>query len=120
MDLDNEKVDDFKASSYQKYQGNKLFQRFNAYSYWGLTKAMDSFNVARNRGSIEDALGKIRARCLVMGIDSDILFPPHEQVFLAANIPSANYVTIQSAYGHDGFLLEYPQMIKQLKRFLSI
>ena len=119
-DLTHDKVDEFKAASYQRYQGNKLFQRFNAYSYWRLTKAMDSFNVGRGKPSIEAALATITARCLVMGIDSDILFPPREQVVLASMIPNAQYVTIHSGYGHDGFLLEYPQMIAHIKRFLNL
>jgi len=46
----SEKLDNFNASSYQRYQGNKLVKRFNAFSYWLLSKAMDSHNVGRNRG----------------------------------------------------------------------
>ncbi|MFL5731126.1 MAG: homoserine O-acetyltransferase, partial [Cytophagaceae bacterium] len=45
-----EKTDHFKASSYQNYQGEKLVKRFNAHSYWYLSKAMDSHHVGRGRG----------------------------------------------------------------------
>ena len=118
MDVDD-KYDDYRAASYQRYQGNKLFQRFNAYSYWHLSKAMDSYNIARGRGTAESVLKSIKTRCLVMGINSDILFPPQEQVYIAAHIPNANFVMVKSGYGHDGFLLEYPQMIHHLKNFLK-
>jgi homoserine O-acetyltransferase len=70
----NEKLEDFRASTYQRYQGQKLANRFNAFTYWGLSKMMDSHNVGRNRESIESALKSIKARTLVVGIDSDILF----------------------------------------------
>jgi homoserine O-acetyltransferase len=48
-----------KACSYQKYQGKKLKDRFNAYSYYTLTKSIDSHNVGRERGGVEKALSQI-------------------------------------------------------------
>src|SRR5690606_18531910 len=64
-------TDQFLAASYQYYQGKKLADRFNAYAYVTLSKAMDSHNVARGRGAVEDVLRGIQARTLVVGIDSD-------------------------------------------------
>jgi homoserine O-acetyltransferase len=63
-------------------------------------------------------LEKIRARALVIGISSDILFPLNEQEFLAAHIPHAEYRAIHSPYGHDGFLLEYEQIEEAIRTFL--
>jgi homoserine O-acetyltransferase len=103
---DEHKLDNFKASSYIHYQGEKLVNRFNAYSYWILTKAMDSHNIARNRGKMEDVLRSIRTKTLVIGISSDQLCPVTEQKKLAQHIPNANFVEIDSPYGHDGFLIE--------------
>lgn len=114
-----DKVDDFKASSYQNYQGEKLVSRFNAYSYWYLTKAMDSHNVGRNRSSVPDALSKITAKTLVVGISSDLLFPVEEQKFLAEHIPSAQYLEINSFYGHDGFLIETQTLAQEIESFIK-
>lgn len=100
------KTDNFKASSYQQYQGVKLANRFNAFSYWFLSKAMDSHNVGRNRESIVAALNKVKAKTLCVGVKSDLLFPPEEQIFVAQHIKNAVYVEIDSLYGHDGFLIE--------------
>ena len=100
------KLDNFKASSYINYQGEKLTKRFNAYSYWILTKAMDSHNIARNRGAVEDVLKNIKIKTLVIGISSDQLCPVAEQKFIAQHIPNATYIEIDSDYGHDGFLIE--------------
>lgn len=99
-------VGNYKAESYQRYQGQKLVDRFNAYSYDTLLKALDSHNVGRNRGSIEEALKKINSHAILIGIDSDILYPNQEQFFLHKHIPGSYYETISSLYGHDGFLIE--------------
>lgn len=104
-----------RASSYQQYQGEKLALRFNAYSYFLLSKMMDSQDVGRNRGGIKAALKKIEAKTLVIGIKSDALFPINEQEFLANNIENAYFQKIDSLYGHDGFLIEGGLMTKAIR-----
>jgi homoserine O-acetyltransferase len=116
--LNNHLTDDFPASSYQRYQGQKLADRFNAYSYVLLSKAMDSHNVGRKRASIEIALQFIKAKTLVIGIVSDLLFPISEQEFLAEWIPDAHLARIESDFGHDGFLVEHKQLSDLLSDFL--
>ena len=113
-----EKLENFKTSSYQRYQGEKLAKRFNAYSYYFLSKGMDSHNVGRNRGNAQIALHEIKAKTLVIGITTDILFPITEQQFIADNIPDAHFKAIHSNYGHDGFLLEFEQIEKIINDFL--
>lgn len=118
-DSDN-KVNDFKASSYQRYQGEKLAKRnFNAYSYWILSKTMDSHNIGRNRGGVEKALSAIKANVLTIGINSDLLFPPSESQFIARHVKQGRYEEINSVYGHDGFLIEVPKLTEIIQRFLS-
>lgn len=112
-----DRVDDYKASSYQRYQGEKLAKRFNAFTYWLLSKAMDSHHVGRNRGSAATALNTITANTLVIAVNSDLLFPVSEQQFIADNIRQAQLQIIDSCYGHDGFLIETPQIEKCIKKF---
>jgi len=112
-------TDDFRASSYQNYQGQKLVNRFNAYSYWYLSKAMDSHNVGRNRDGVEKALGLIQARTLVIGIKSDVLFPIEEQQYLSNQIPESVFAEFESAYGHDGFLIETESLTNIIKSFFK-
>ncbi|MEO6330791.1 MAG: homoserine O-acetyltransferase, partial [Ginsengibacter sp.] len=107
------------AISYQRYQGEKLARRFNAFSYYFLSMGMDSHNVGRGRSSMETALQQITARTLVIGLDTDILFPLSEQQFLAEKIPGAGSIGIHSNYGHDGFLLEFDQIEKIITNFIS-
>lgn len=117
---ENDKTNDLKAESYIRYQGQKLADRFNAYSYWYLTKALDTHHVGRGRGSVESALSSIAARTLVIGIDSDILIPFSEQELIAEHIPGSNLVKLETAYGHDGFLIEQEKIRAELEKFLHL
>ncbi len=114
-----EKLNGFKASSYQAYQGDKLVKRFNAYSYYYLTKALDSHNVGRGRGGYKKALSGIKAKSLIIGIDSDLLFPTDDQKLINKYIPNSKYVELESFFGHDGFLLEFEQQNKIYNQFLN-
>lgn len=107
------------AAEYQRYQGEKLVQRFDANCYVALTHTMDSHNIGRNRAGVAEVLASVTAETAVIGITTDILFPTAEQRFLAANIPNARYFEIDSAYGHDGFLTEHEQLRHILMPFFS-
>ncbi|MDA9554860.1 homoserine O-acetyltransferase [Pelobium sp.] len=118
-EIDSDKKTDFNASSYQRYQGEKLVKRFNAYSYYYLTKAMDSHHVGRGKNSVKEALGLITANTLVIGIKNDFLFPIEEQKFLARTINNAEFAEIDSFYGHDGFLLELSTLENIIGAFIK-
>ncbi len=113
------KIENFKADTYQRYQGEKLWQRFDAHCYYCLTKSMDSHNIGRNRISCESALNTIKAKSCVIGIDTDILFPIKEQEFIARHLHLSEFHSISSLYGHDGFLLEYSQLQSIISTFLE-
>ncbi len=110
------KVYSSKSASYQSYQGQKLIQRFNAYSYWHLAKAMDSHNVGRNRGAIKEVLHSIKAATLILTIQDDLLFPHKEQVVLHEHIPNSIHFKIPSKYGHDGFLIEVEGIKQRIQK----
>ena len=116
---DNEKIEEQRSCSYQRYQGEKLALRYDAYSYYAITRIADSHNVGRGRGSIDAALGKIKARTLCIGVSTDILYPPEEQRFLAKHIPNATYDEVGSPYGHDGFLIEVKKINAVLETHLG-
>lgn len=108
-----------RAASYQRYQGKKLSDRFDAYSYWYLSYAIESHNVGRGRGGEKAALESIYARCTVIAIDSDCLFPAVDMEKMASAIPGAEYHVISSRFGHDGFLLENEQITKIIEPLLK-
>lgn len=109
----------FQIASYLEYQGVKLVQRFDANTYLQLTRAMDEYDVADGRGTLGSVLRSISVPTLVMGIDSDVLYPETEARDLASHIPGSRYSRISSPHGHDAFLIEYPQLAVRLREFLS-
>jgi homoserine O-acetyltransferase len=112
----------FAVVSYLDFHGNKFTRRFDANSYITLLEAMNSHDVGRGRKSAKAALGKIKAKTLVIGIDSDRLFPIENQRFIAENITSelvgGKLHTIKSSFGHDGFLIEHQKVGPLLAKLL--
>lgn len=107
----------FQVESYLDYQGQKIVDRFDAVSYVRLTQAMDTHDVARNRDTYGNILGGVRIPVLVLGIDSDMLYPVAEQKELAGLLPSGSYAEIKSPYGHDAFLIEFDQINRHIHSF---
>ena len=109
-----------RAATYQRHQGEKLCRRFDAYSYHAILDAFDTHDVGRGRGGVEAALGRIAARTLVVGITTDLVFPPGEMRELHAMIPRSEYREIDSPLGHDGFLVEHEQLNGLLIPFTNV
>jgi homoserine O-acetyltransferase len=112
----------FEVERYLEYHGDKLARRFDANSYLLLTKAMDLHDLGRARGGMDNAVRRITAPSLVMGVDSDFLYPTYQQETIAGallgNGVDVRYVEINSPHGHDGFLLEHDQVGEPLHDFL--
>ncbi|MET8632677.1 homoserine O-acetyltransferase [Streptomyces sp. NPDC004680] len=101
----------YQVESYLDHHADKLVRRFDAGSYVTLAEAMNSHDLGRGRGGTRAALGRVTAKTLVAGVDSDRLYPLSQQAELANGIPTADHVrTIESPYGHDGFLIEVEQV----------
>jgi homoserine O-acetyltransferase len=113
----------FAVESYLDFHGNKFTRRFDANSYIVLVEAMNSHDIGRDRGGIEAAFRRATAKALVLGIDSDRLFPvPDQQVIargLSGNLDGDEAVVIESNFGHDGFLIEDDLVGPHLTRLLS-
>lgn len=110
---------DFRACTYQSYQGEKLCRRFDAYSYMTILDTFDTHDVGRRRGGVAEALRRITAQTLVVGITTDLIFTPDEMRLLARQIPAATYHEIDSPFGHDGFLVEHEQLNAILLPFVG-
>ena len=113
----------FAVESYLDFHGNKFVRRFDANSYITLVNAMNSHDVGRDRESVESALSKITCRTLVLGLDSDRLFPLSGQMIIAEHISGELYggelQVIQSEFGHDGFLIEIQEVGSRLKGLIE-
>lgn len=113
----DDRISDFRAASYIDYQGEKLVARFTALSYYYLNSCLDTHNVGRGRGGLNKALSKITCPTLVIGISSDQLLPCYLQKEIAKGIVGSGYVEIDSAFGHDGFLIETEKITAAIKAF---
>ena len=113
----------YAVESYLDFHGNKFVRRFDANSYVTLVNAMSSHDVGRGHDSVEAALETISCPTLVIGVDSDRLFPLSGQQLIADSINGelhgGKLHVIQSEYGHDGFLIELDAVGKLLRDFLS-
>jgi len=96
----------FDIASYLSHQGDKLVERFDANCYLSLMHTMDTHDMARDRGNYRAVLSRVVQPALVIGIDSDLLYPLDEQRELAVGIPNAELSVLEAAHGHDSFLIE--------------
>jgi len=113
----------YDVEGYLHYQGDKLARRFDANSYLYLSRVMDSHDIGRGRGGEEAAAERIRARCVFVGIDSDILFPASEvrrsaEVAARAGARVA-YREMATINGHDGFLNRIEDMGRIIREELG-
>lgn len=113
----------YDIAGYLDYQGAIFTRRFDADSYLFITKAMDNFHPSVGYESESEALARIQAKTLLVGISSDWLFPAAEVKALSERMRTAgvnvDYAEIVSDHGHDGFLAE-PQLLAPLiRRILS-
>jgi homoserine O-acetyltransferase len=113
----------FDVERYLHDEGEKLVKRFDANSYLYLSRAIDLHDISRGYPSLTDALARIQARCLVIGISSDDLFPvreTHEMVerMQKRGVDVTSFI-VDSSYGHDAFLVEYQKMLAPLREFMN-
>ena len=109
----------FAIESYLRYHGEKLTDRFDANCYVALTKQMDTHDVSRGRGAYLDVLASLSQPTLVVGIDSDVLYPLEEQKELATHIPNATLEVLRAPHGHDAFLIEQDALARKIRSFLA-
>jgi len=113
----------FEIESYLQYQGSRFVERFDANSYIYLTKAMDFYDIAEGYDSLEHGASRIKCKSLFVSFRSDWLFSPRETGELVDALRKSGRDVesheIESEYGHDAFLVEYPKYSYLIERFLE-
>ena len=113
---------DFQVESYLRYQGAAFVDRFDANSYFYITRAMDYFDLTQDGGLAEHFAGS-KTRFLVIAFSSDWLFPASESRSivrsLAAVAANVSFAEITTDKGHDAFLLEVPEFFNIMRGFLD-
>lgn len=115
--------DRYDIGGYLDYQGAIFTRRFDANSYLLITKAMDNFDPATGYRSESEALSRIQAKALMVGISSDWLFPAANIRALTVRMQeagvNADYVELESNHGHDGFLADLDRMAPIIRQALE-
>lgn len=110
----------FAVQSYLDYQAKKLTERFDAGTYVVLTEALNRHDIGRGRGGLNKALSSIDVPVLIAGVDTDILYPYHQQEHLSRNLGNLlGMAKIVSPVGHDAFLTETRQLDRILRGFFA-
>ncbi|OPX86736.1 MAG: Homoserine O-acetyltransferase [Pelotomaculum sp. PtaB.Bin104] len=115
---------DFEVEGYLQHQGDSFVERFDANSYLYITRAMDYYNAADwGEGNLDQACRRIESRVLLVSYSSDWLYPPEQTKELALALgrsrKAVSYINIQSAAGHDAFLLELDLLSRLVLGFLE-
>ena len=101
----------FSVESYLEHHANKFVGQFDPNCYLYLSRASDLFDLAEHGGSLKSGFRKLKLkRAMVVGVVTDILFPPHQQQELADGlaevVEDVRYVPLDCIKGHDSFLVE--------------
>ena len=101
----------FEVESYLEAHAKKFTGGFDANCYLYLSSAMDLYDAAEYAGSLDKAMDCLKIKQgLVIGVETDLLFPLHQQQELAEMLrgPGRDVVfkALPSVQGHDSFLVD--------------
>ncbi|MDA1075312.1 MAG: homoserine O-acetyltransferase [Proteobacteria bacterium] len=102
---------DFEVESYLQAHAEKFVGSFDPNCYLYLSRAMDLFDVADHGGTLEKGMSRVKVeRALIIGVETDILFPVRQQKELAEllklHVADADFRALASIQGHDSFLVD--------------
>jgi len=114
----------FAVEGYLESQAERFIRLFDPNCYLYLSSAMDRFDLAEHGGSTAAALRAVSAEVLVIGVQSDLLFPIDEQAaiaeaFRANGTATVRFAPLPSLEGHDAFLVDIPRFDAEIRAFLS-
>ncbi|RFF28600.1 MULTISPECIES: homoserine O-acetyltransferase [unclassified Wenzhouxiangella] len=98
------------AQGWLDHHGRHLRDRFDPVSYRRLMDTMDGHDIGHGRWGWHKALKAVETRTLVVGITSDLLYPPRDQKALAEALPQSSIAWLEAPQGHDAFLIEQERL----------
>ena len=114
---------DFEVESYLESHAAKFTGQFDPNCYLYLSRAMDLFDLADHGGSVSEALHQFTVEhALVIGVETDLLFPIAQQQELAdglsAGARDVHFARLDSLQGHDSFLVDMDRFRPVIGDFL--
>jgi homoserine O-acetyltransferase len=101
----------FSVESYLENHANKFSGAFDPNCYLYLSRASDLFDLAEHGGSLQSGFKRLKLeRALVIGVETDILFPIQQQRDLAEGLSAVcddtTLIELDCIRGHDSFLVD--------------
>lgn len=113
----------FEVENYLNYHGLSFINRFDANSYLYILWAMNEHDITKPYGSLKMALKRIKAEILMIGIDTDMIFPSkYMRDFikkLNASGGCGKIEEISSMQGHDSFLVDIDKIGPIISDFIE-
>ena len=115
---------EFEIEAYLEHQASRFIHTFDANCYLYLSRAMDLFSLESHAETPEEAYARVGARrTLVVGVETDILFPVEQQLDLANRLRAAgknvHLARLSSLQGHDSFLIDLDRFSPVIGSFLE-
>ncbi len=115
---------EFQVEAYLEGHAQRFVGSFDPNSYLYLSRAMDWFDLAEHGGTVEAAYQRMAVRrALVVGVETDILFPLEQQEQQAEGLrlagASVDFQAPPSVQGHDAFLVDFRHFCPIVAKFLG-
>ncbi|HEU4653295.1 MAG TPA: homoserine O-acetyltransferase [Steroidobacteraceae bacterium] len=115
---------DFEVESYLENHAAKFTGQYDPNCYLYISRAMDLFDLADHGGSVAEALRRFTVdRALIIGVETDLLFPIEQQQELADGLAAGgkevHFARLSSLQGHDSFLVDMDRFRPVIADFLS-
>jgi len=115
---------EFEIESYLEHLAIKFQNVFDANCYLYLSRSIDWFDIIDYGSSSEEVLGKTGLEsALILGVESDILFPIYQQKelaeYLSADSTKVTYKSLNCLQGHDSFLVDIETFSREISCYLE-
>ncbi|MBA3772855.1 MAG: homoserine O-acetyltransferase [Ramlibacter sp.] len=116
---------EFAVEGYLECHARRFLECFDPNCYLYLSRCIDWFDLGESCGcTADDALSRLRPeKALVIGVHTDILFPLHQQRQIAEGLRAGGadvqFLALESAVGHDAFLVDTERFGPPVGEFLS-
>lgn len=110
----------YEVESYLHHIGKKITANFDPNSYCTLLRALNTHDIGRGRGGIQESVKHIKAKTVMLGFTHDLIYPPETIRTFTHLLPNSSFCLINTAYGHDGFLTEYDKWGPFIRQIMEV
>ena len=114
----------FEVESYLEAAARRFIGAFDPCCYLYLSRCMDWYDATEDFSSLAASLSDVRLEsAYVIGVDTDILFPIHQQEAIADALSENGVKTafdpLISVMGHDAFLVDHDQFDHRIAAYFK-